>query len=59
MKFDIVRANAIKNYLIRKIKITCDNPSRKCDFHLFLHELLDILLFENLSLTQKKSVFEI
>ena len=54
MKFDIVRANGSINYLTKKIKTPCENQSRKCDFHIFLHELLNIFVYNDLSLTHKK-----
>ena len=54
MKFDIVRANGSIDYLTKKIKTPCENQSRNCDFHIFLHELLNIFVYNDLSLTHKK-----
>ena len=56
MKIEIVRANAIMNYLIRQIEVICENPSEKCGFHYFLHDLMEIFVYENNSLIKKRKV---
>ena len=54
MKYDVVRAKEINEYLVKKNRIICENLMRKCDLHIFLHELLDFFLYNDLSLTKQK-----
>ena len=54
MDIEIIKANALLNYLIRKIGVICQNPSQICLCHYYLHELMQVFVYENNSLTQKK-----
>ena len=55
MKIGIIRANTIMNYLIRSIHVICQNRSKSHIFHKFLHELMDIFVYENNSQKSQKS----
>ena len=54
MKFHMLRAQAIKNHLLKRMNTTCGNEN-KCPFHYFLHELLYIFDVGNLTMTQKRN----
>ena len=60
MKIDIIRGEATMNYLIKKIKIPCENPHpwRKCDMYYFLHLLLEFFYFNDISFKEKKRRIE-
>ena len=53
MKYDMLRAQAIKNHLLKRMNTTCGNEN-KCPFHSFLNEFLYIFDVGNLTMTQKK-----
>ena len=37
------------NYLIRNIGVICQSPSQKCLCHYYLHELMQVFVYENLT----------
>ena len=56
MKIDLIRGKPIMNYLVKEIKIICNNPNPwiKCDMHYFLHELLELFLYNDFSNKEKE-----
>ena len=54
MKMEVVKENALMNYLIRKIGIICHSPDQKCLCHIYLHNLMQVFVYKNNSLTHKK-----
>ena len=54
MNIEVIKANALMNHLIEKVGVICQSPDQKCICYYYLHDLLQIFLYENNSLTLKQ-----
>ena len=57
MKSEIVKADALMNFLIGEIGVICKNLEQKCLCNYYFHELMQVLPYKNYSIpppSQKK-----